>query len=73
MTYFDTPKIAVVLRAIDLIDKGLIPGKTYYDVAMDLRTMVYRHYVHYNEKEVHPIAAYGKYFIEIINDPKKYI
>jgi hypothetical protein len=73
MTYFDTPKIAVVLRAIDLIDKGVVKGKTYYDVAMDLRTMVYRNYVHYNDKEVFPIATYGKYFIEIINDPKKYI
>jgi HAD superfamily 5'-nucleotidase-like hydrolase len=73
MTYFDTPKIAVVLRAIDLIDKGVMKGKTYYDVAMDLRTMVYRNYVHYNDKEVFPIATYGKYFIEIINDPKKYI
>jgi hypothetical protein len=40
---------------------------------MDLRTMVYKNYVHYNEKEVFPIATYGKYFAEIIKNPKKYI
>lgn len=73
MTFFDTPKVAVVLRAIDLIDKGIIKGKSYFDIAMDLRTMVYRHYVHYNDKEVHPIGTYGKYFIEIMNHPMKYI
>jgi hypothetical protein len=73
MTYFDTPKVAVVLRSIDLMEKGLLKGKTYFDIAMDLRTMVYRNYVHYNDKEVHPIASYGKYFIEVMNDPKKYI
>lgn len=73
MTYFDTPKVAVVIRAIDLIEKGVIKNKTYYDVAMDLRTMVYKHYVHYNEKDVFPIASYGSYFSEIVENPSKYI
>ena len=73
LTYFDTPKVAVVLRAIDLIERGVIKGKTYFDVAADLRTMVYRHYVHYNEREVFPIASYGKYFSEIVARPERYI
>jgi len=50
MTFFDTPKVAIVLKAIDLIEQGKIHGKTYFDIAMDLRTMVYKNYVHYNEK-----------------------
>lgn len=73
LTYFDTPKVAVVLKAVDLIDRGLMPGKSYFDIAMDIRTMVYKHYVHYNEKEVFPIASFGGYFCEIIKNPKKYI
>lgn len=72
MTYFDTPKVAVVLRAIDLIDRGIVK-KSYFDVAMDIRTMIYKNYVHYNEKEVFPIASFGKYFVEILNNPAKYI
>lgn len=72
MTYFDTPKVAVVLRAIDLIDRGIVK-KSYFDVATDIRTMIYKNYVHYNEKEVFPIASFGKYFVEILNNPAKYI
>jgi hypothetical protein len=73
MTYFDTPKVAVVLKAIDLIDRGLAKNKTYWDVAMDIRTMIFKNYVHYNDKEVVPIGSFGKYFIEILNNPSKYI
>lgn len=73
LTYFDTPKVAVVIKAIDLIDRGMLPGKTYFDVALDLRTMVYKHYVHYNEKEVFPISTFGAYFKEVVNNPSKYI
>ena len=73
LTYFDTPKVAVVLRAIDLIEKGMMPGKSYFDIAMDIRTMVYKHYVHYNEREVFPIASFGKYFCEVVKNPAKYI
>ena len=73
MTYFDTPKVAVVLKAIDLIDRGLAKGKTYWDVAMDIRTMIYKNYVHYTDKEVMPIASFGKYFVEIVKNPSKYI
>lgn len=72
MTYFDTPKVAVVLKAIELVNSGKT-SKTYFDIAVDLRTMVYRHYVHYTEKEVHPIATFGKYFCEVIKDPSRFI
>lgn len=40
---------------------------------MDLRTMVYKNYVHYNDKEVFPISTYGRYFKEIVDNPSKYI
>ncbi len=73
LTYFDTPKVAVVLRAVDLMERGLLPGKNYFDIALDLRTMVYNHYVHYNDKEVFPIASFGKYFCEIVKEPGRYI
>ena len=59
--------------AIDLINRGLVPGKSYFDIAMDIRTMIYRNYVHLTEKEVFPIATYGKYFKECIANPTKYI
>jgi hypothetical protein len=35
--------------------------------------MVYNHYVHYNDKEVFPIASFGKYFCEIVKEPGRYI
>lgn len=62
-----------MLRAVELIEKGKTHGKSYFDIAADLRTMVYKHYVHYNEKEVYPIATYGKYFCEVIKDPARFI
>ena len=62
ITFFDTPKIAVVLSAIDLIDKGLVTNKTYHDIADDIRTIVYQNYVHFNDKEVKKIGNYGKFF-----------
>lgn len=73
LTFFDTPKVAVVLKAVELIDKGLVPGKTYFDIAVDMRTMVYKHYVHYNEHQVFPIASFGSYFCEVVKNPSKYI
>lgn len=73
LTYFDTPKVAVVLKAVELIERGLMPGKSYFDIASDMRSMVYKHYVHFNEREVYPIAEYGKYFCEVVKDPKRYI
>jgi 5' nucleotidase family len=72
LTYFDTPKVAVVLKAVDLIEKGLTT-KTYFDIATDMRTMVYKHYVHYTEKEVFPISTFGKYFCEVVKNPARFI
>lgn len=72
LTYFDTPKVAIVLKAVELIEKGLT-HKTYFDIATDMRTMVYKHYVHYTEKEVFPITTFGKYFCEVVKDPKRFI
>lgn len=73
LTFFDTSKVVVVLRAIELMEKGLLPGKTYFDIAMDLRTMVYNLFVHYNERDVFPISSFGRYFKEIVDNPAKYI
>ena len=73
MTYFDCPKVAVILRAIELKERGLLKQKTYFDIAMDLRTWIIRHYIHFNDSEVKKIKNYGKYFPEIIKYPNKYI
>lgn len=73
LTYFDTPKVAVVLKAIELMERGLVSGKSYFDVAMDIRTIIYKSYVHYTDKVVYPIATYGSYFREILREPAKYI
>lgn len=37
ITFFDVPKVAIVLSAIDLIDKGLLKNKSYHDIAEDIR------------------------------------
>ena len=63
----------MVLKAIELIDSGKVQNKTYFDIAMDLRSVVYSNYVHYNESKVHPIGTYGRYFKEVIANPIKYI
>lgn len=73
MTYFDTAKAVLIMSAIDLIDKGVLKSKSYRDIADDLRTVVYRNYVHYTDKEVKPIATYGKFFPPIVKEPHKYI
>ena len=73
MTFFDTAKAALIMSAIDLIDRGILKNKSYHDIAGDLRTVVYRNYVHYTDKEVKPIATYGKFFPPVVKDPSKYI
>lgn len=55
------------------MEKGLIKNKTYHDVADDIKTIVYKNYIHFNEKEVKSIATYGKFFPEMVKDPSKYI
>ena len=73
LTFFDTPKVALVLSAINLKERGLLNHKTYYDIACDIRTLVYQNYIHYNDKEVKSIANYGRYFPEVLKNPEKYI
>jgi hypothetical protein len=73
LTFFDTPKVALVLSAVDLKEKGLLDDKTYYDIACDIRTIVYQNYIHYNDKEVKSIQDYGKFFPEVLRNPEKYI
>ena len=73
MSFFDCPKISIILRAIELKEKGLLPTKSYYDIALDIRALIYRNYVHFNEKEVKDIRTYGRYFPEIVKNPNKYI
>jgi len=51
------------------MDKGLIKNKTYHDLAEDLKTIVYKNYVHFNEKEVKSIATYGKFFPKMVENP----
>ena len=48
------------------MERGLLKNKTYYDIAMDIRTLVYKNYVHYNDKEVKKIGSYGKFFPVVI-------
>lgn len=72
ITFFDTPKVALVLSAVDLIQKGILK-KTYYDVCEDIKTIVFQNYLHFNDKEVKKIGNYGKFFPEIVKNPLKYI
>ena len=55
------------------MERGKLPGKSYYDLAMDLRSMVYSNYVHFNDKEVKKIANYGRYFPDVVANTSKYI
>lgn len=65
ITFFDTPKIAIVLSAIELMEQGILKNKTYFDLADDIKTIVYSNYIHFNEKEVKRIGTYGKFFPEM--------
>ena len=58
---------------MELKEKGLLPHKSYVDIANDLRKMIYKNYLHYDEKEVFKIGNYGCFFPEMISDPHKYI
>ncbi|CDW90182.1 UNKNOWN [Stylonychia lemnae] len=73
ITFFDTPKVALVLSAIEMMDQGLLKGKTYFDVAEDIRTIIYNNYIHFSEKEVKKIGSYGRFFPTIVENPAKYI
>jgi hypothetical protein len=73
ITFFDTPKAAFVSKALELKDKGLIPFKSYYDIAMDLRSVVINNFVHFDDKVVHRIGSYGRFFPELCKDPSKFV
>jgi len=50
-----------------------LKGKTYYDVAEDVRKLIYSNYVHFSEKEVKRIGSYGRFFPKVVENPSKYI
>lgn len=73
LSYFDTPKVAIVLSCIEMIDRGLLKNRSYHEIAEDLKTVIYKNYIHFNEKEVKSIANFGKFFPKMVKEPSKYI
>jgi len=72
ITFFDCPKVGVVAKCMALKAKGLVK-KSNYDIAKDLRDIIFKEYVHYNEDKVHGIGDYGHFFPAILKDPTKFI
>ncbi len=72
LTYFDCCKIALICKAIELIDAGVI-SQPYFEFAKDFSKSVVRQYAHYNAEECYPIAEFGEFFPEIVNNTSRYI
>ena len=73
MTYFDCCKVPIILKGIELIEQGVIKGKTNFEFAQDLLSTVTRQYAHYDEEQVYPIGDYGDFFPEMVRSPETYI
>ena len=73
MTYFDSIKVPVIAHGIDLMEQGVITGKTNLQFAKDIITSVIRQYAHFTEEEVHPIGQYGDFFPTVVANPSVYI
>ena len=73
MTYFDSIKVPVIAHGIDLMEQGVITGKTNLQFAKDIITSVIRQYAHFTEEEVHRIGQYGDFFPAIVANPSVYI
>jgi len=65
--------VVLYLAAVNLKERGMLANKSYYDIACDIRTIVYRNYIHFNDKEVKSIKTYGKFFPEVVENPHRYI
>ena len=73
MTYFDSCKVPVIAHGIDLLESGVITGKSNLEFAQDILRSVIRQYAHFNKDEVFPIATYGNFFPAVIENPNMYI
>ena len=73
LTYFDSVKVPVIAHGIDLMESGVITGKSNLDFANDIYACVLRQYAHYNQENVYKIGQYGQYFPAVCEDPLKYI
>ena len=72
LTFFDWPVICTLCKMLELKKQGKIT-KSPYEMFDDIKTMIIKNYVHYDDKVVHKIADYGYFFPEIWKDPGKYI
>lgn len=73
LTYFDSPKVAIALKAVELIESGKLQ-KTYKEVASDLTVLANKTYSHYNaDGDVLKIGTHGKFFPAIQKEPLKFI
>ena len=66
MTYFDCCKSPVIARGLDLIQQGVITGKSDLDFAHDIQRSCLRQYVHYTNDQYNPIGTYGDFFPAVI-------
>ena len=73
MTYFDSVKVPIIAHGIDLMEQGVITGKTNLEFAQDILNSVVRQYVHFTNDEVHPITQYGNFFSAVVANPSEYI
>jgi len=48
MTYFDCCKVPVIAHGLDLLERGVITGKTDLEFANDIIKSVLRQYVHFS-------------------------
>ena len=73
MTYFDSVKLPVIAHGIDLMERGIITGKTNLEFANSIVQSVIRQYAHFDDEVVHPIGNYGDYFPTVLQNPSAYI
>lgn len=69
MTYFYSTRAPVIAHGIDLMEQGLITGKSNLQFAQDVIQCGKRQFSHYSSEEVFSIDSYGSFFPRVREDP----
>ena len=69
MTYFEGSTAPLIAHGIDLMEQGLLTGKTNLQFAQDVIQARKRQFSHYTPEEVFALDSYGEFFPAVKRDP----
>ena len=66
MTNFESINLPIIAHGLDLIEQGIITGKTNLEFAKSVLESIEKQYAHFDDQVAHPIQNYGDFFPAVI-------